>query len=345
MRIVHLVGPSQGGIGAHVDGLASAQRQAGHSVEVILGVGARARLADRSITRAIASADAVHAHGLKAGASAVLAVRRRRRGARPAVVVTLHNRPVGSRWVRGVGAGLARVVARADAVLGVSQDLVDWARRHGAKVSEWTPVPAPDIGPPSRPRASVLADLGLDPSVVLIITAARLARQKGLDLAIDAAAHAMAQLARAGAEQRFVWAIAGDGPERARLTGLIEQSGAPVMLLGRRADLPDLYGAADLVVSTAVWEGQPLGLQEALRAGAAVVATDVGGTRAVVGSGGVLVARDAGEVGDGIVGMICEPERLARAKQAARRRGEELPGPADMLAHVMAIYARAGAGG
>ena len=49
-------------------------------------------------------------------------------------------------------------------------------------------------------------------------------------------------------------------------------------LLGHRADVPDLLAAADVVVSSAVWEGQPVGIQEALHAGAAVVATDVGGT-------------------------------------------------------------------
>ena len=38
-----------------------------------------------------------------------------------------------------------------------------------------------------------------------------------------------------------------------------------------------------------MWEGQPVGIQEALHAGAAVVATDVGGTAAVVGDAALLV--------------------------------------------------------
>ena len=60
-------------------------------------------------------------------------------------------------------------------------------------------------------------------------------------------------------------------------------------LLGHRSDVPDLLAAADVVVSSAVWEGQPVGIQEALHAGAAVVATDVGGTAAVVGDAALLV--------------------------------------------------------
>ena len=50
--------------------------------------------------------------------------------------------------------------------------------------------------------------------------------------------------------------------------------------------MADLLGAADVFVLPSVWEGQPLVLQEALRAGVPIVATDVGGVRAVVGDGG-----------------------------------------------------------
>ena len=59
----------------------------------------------------------------------------------------------------------------------------------------------------------------------------------------------------------------------------IDAEHLPVRLLGHRDDVPDLLAAADVVVSSAVWEGQPVGIQEALHAGAAVVATDVGGHR------------------------------------------------------------------
>ncbi|MFP5390056.1 MAG: EAL domain-containing protein, partial [Gammaproteobacteria bacterium] len=81
---------------------------------------------------------------VRAGALAVLAVRTLPAGRRPGVVVTLHNLPVGGRAVRAVSAVLERVVARgADAVLGVSGDLVDRARRLGAAHAERALVPAP----------------------------------------------------------------------------------------------------------------------------------------------------------------------------------------------------------
>ncbi|HUX71917.1 MAG TPA: glycosyltransferase, partial [Cellulomonadaceae bacterium] len=73
-----------------------------------------------------AQADVVHAHGLRAGAAVVFAVAGLRPAARPRVVVTLHNLPVGGRGVRTVSAALEWLVARrADVVLGVSGDLVE----------------------------------------------------------------------------------------------------------------------------------------------------------------------------------------------------------------------------
>ncbi len=65
--------------------------------------------------RALArGADVLHAHGLRAGALAVLAARSLPPGRRPRVVVTLHNLPVGGRAIRTVSAG-ARAGRRARA--------------------------------------------------------------------------------------------------------------------------------------------------------------------------------------------------------------------------------------
>ena len=52
---------------------------------------------------------------------------------------------------------------------------------------------------------------------------------------------------------------------------------------GHRDDMPVLLAAAAVFVLPSVWEGQPLIVQEALRAGVPVVATRAGGTSALTG--------------------------------------------------------------
>jgi glycosyltransferase involved in cell wall biosynthesis len=270
-----------------------------------------------------------------------------RAGRRPAVVVTLHNLPIGSTRVRFAGAALARIVGRAEAVLAVSDDIIAWlsarrlragrpARAAARAPAEWTPVPAPDLGLPQRTAASVKGELGLAPSDRLILTVARLAPQKGLDLAV-ATAQAIAE---ASPTWPFLWVIAGEGPARGRLEALIAATGVPVRLLGRRDDLPDLYHAADLVVGTSHWEGQPLALQEALKAGAPIVATGRGGVGALIGRGGKLVARNRLVLRDAIVQLLDDPESLADLRKQAKLRGRELSRAADALAAVTAVYSR-----
>ncbi len=96
----------------------------------------------------------------------------------------------------------------------------------------------------------------------------------------------------------------------------------PLRLLGVRRDVPDLLGAADVVVVPSRWEGQPLVVQEALRAGAAVVATDAGGTREVTGDAARLVPPgDAAALAGAIEGLLEDPAGPRRARAAARGAG------------------------
>lgn len=284
-----------------------------------------------------AGADVVHAHGLRAGTLAVLASRLLPRGSRPRVVVTLHNLPVGGRAIRGVSAVLERVVARgADVVLGVSGDLVERSRRLGARATERALVPAPSRPHPKADRAAVRRELALPDPVALVVTVGRLAPQKGLDTLLDAAV-------RLGATGRPVlWVVAGDGPLEAHLAERGALLGAPVRLLGRRSDVPDLFAAADVVVSTAVWEGQPISIQEALQLGAPVVATDAGGTREVTGDQGAALVPvgDAAAIAAAVAGLLADPGERAALAARARARAAELPALSDVVRQLRRVYAR-----
>jgi glycosyltransferase involved in cell wall biosynthesis len=114
---------------------------------------------------------------------------------------------------------------------------------------------------------------------------------------------------------------------------------APVELLGARDDVPDLLASADLVVSTARWEGQPISLQEALHAGAPLVATDVGGTAAVVGDAAVLVpGGDPRALADGIRTLVTDPQERAHRHELSLARARALPTEADAVAAALRIY-------
>ena len=203
-----------------------------------------------ALRRLAAGADAVHAHGVRAGALAVLAARTLPR--RPAVVVTAHNAAGGGPGVRAVHAVLTTVVARgADAVLGVSGDLVDELRARGARDAGRALVPAPPLPAPSssgRDPAGVRADLGVPDGTALLLTVARLAPQKGLDVLAEALRDVVARCP----DLPLLAVVAGEGPLEEQLQRSVE-CGAPLRLLGTRRDVADLLAAADLVVVPSRW--------------------------------------------------------------------------------------------
>ena len=339
-RIRQGVGRASGGVVGHVTDVVETLKASGEDVlvaapegefpssihQVPLAIGARPSREDvGAIARLrgiMKGADAVHAHGLRAGAFAVLAGWGMRR--RPRIVVTEHNLPVGGRAVRAIGWTLETIVARgADCILGVSPDLVERARTLGARDADLALVPAP------KRRGD--ADVSRDPQSLLTI--ARLAPQKGLDLALDAAGI----LARDG--YTFSWSIAGDGPEGDHLAQRIRDEKLPVTLLGRRDDIATLLARCGIVVQASLWEGQPLSIQEALAAGCAIVATDVGGTRAVTGDAARLVAPDGAALAQAIASLLDRPEDAEDLRKRARTRFAELPQRSDVLAQLRACYA------
>lgn len=359
MIVVQVLGSSAGGVARHVGQVSAALRARGDDVRVAgpttvrdlavpagvafasVEIADRPRLADagavRRLRALVRGADVVHAHGLRAGALAVMAARSVR--GRPRVVVTLHNLPVGSSAVRLVSGVLERVVAwGADVVLGVSTDLVERMEGRGARAGERALVPAPSLASGAastedRASASVQVrhDLGIGSQDPLVVTVARLAPQKGLDVMVDVAGRS--SLAA------VTWVVAGDGPLREELEDRAIRRQAPVRFLGRRDDVGRLLLAADVVVSTAVWEGQPIGVQEALGAGAALVVTDAGGTREVTGEAAIVVpVGDADAVGDAVEHLVKDPDARARLRRAARERFEQLPGLSDVVAQLARVY-------
>ena len=96
--------------------------------------------------------------------------------------------------------------------------------------------------------------------------------------------------------------------------------------LGLRRDMPALLDAVDAFVQPSAWEGMPLAVGEAMAMEKPVVATDVGGTRELVGDAGVLVGpKDADALAAAMLAMMQQSVesrqalgRAARARIAGR---------------------------
>lgn len=357
MRIVQVLGTSAGGTGRHVAGLAAGLVEAGHEVVVAappgelkrfgvahsgarpvpLAVSTRPSRADAQAVRVLgavtAQADIVHAHGARVGALAAVALRR----STVPLITTLHNATPEGAASRVIHAGLERIVARRSTiVLGVSRDLVARQRALGARDVALAVVAAPDFGEVRHDRDHMRRTFGLADHVALVVSVGRLAAQKDLTGLIDAT------LLAATDGVALLTVVAGDGPLRPQLQAHIDATGAPVRLLGQRSDIADLLSAADVVASSALWEGQPVWLQEALHVGAAIVATDAGGTADVVGQAAVLVpVSDPRSLAAALADVIRHGTLRDDLRSQATERSAELPTTRDATAAALETYRRA----
>jgi glycosyltransferase involved in cell wall biosynthesis len=361
-RIAEVLATSAGGVGSHVRSLLPALRDAGATVAVCgapateelfgftaagaaftpVGISAGlAPLADRravaQLRRATADADLVHAHGLRAGLVAAAARRLGGRRDQP-LVLTLHNALQEDRglkqWLLRQAEGLT--VRGADIVLAVSGDLAENARRLGARDVRVAPALAPPLPPAARTRDEVRAELGVQPGRPLAVAVGRLHPQKGYDVLLDAVA-GWARDPRLPVTPLV--AVAGDGPLEDELAARISAEGLPVRLLGRRGDVADLLGAADLCVLPSRWEGSPFTGQEALRSGTPLVATRAGGMPELFGAGASLVpVGDAEALSEAVVRVLTDPAHAAELAEAGRKQAAGWPDEAAAARRAVAVY-------
>jgi glycosyltransferase involved in cell wall biosynthesis len=359
-RIAYVVASTAGGTGRHVAMLARGCAGRGMVVSVFgppatreafpaaafapVDIGDRARpgrdaVAVLRLRRLIARSepDVVHAHGLRAAAAAALARPRRSGRPGPALLVTVHNAVPSGILSAAVYRALERLTARrADAVLCVSADLAERMRRAGARDVALAVVPAPPAAAPAadaveKARADIAAR---DRPVVL--AAGRLAPQKGFDILVEAMS-----LLR-DRDPAPLLAIAGEGPLAEQLARQSRAARADVRFLGPRSDVPALLAAADVAVVPSRWEGQPLIVQEVLRAGRPLVASRVGGIPALTGRDGALLVPpgDPGQLAAGLRSVLDDPALSGRLAASAAARAAELPSPSDAIDAVTAVYTR-----
>ncbi|MET8815955.1 glycosyltransferase family 4 protein [Streptomyces sp. NPDC004549] len=354
LRTVQVLGGGNAGSSAHVRSLAAglvargvrvtvcAPAEADHAYD-FSGTGAEHLPVPRSsdpaavaaLRAACADADLVHAHGLHASFRTVLALG----GRTTPLVVTWHHRA----RAEGARAHLLRLLERrvmrtATVVLGTSSDLVDRARRTGARDARLAAVGLPGgryggRGPdPERPADKVRAELGAT-GRPLLVSVASLDRHRGHETLLDAA-RAWRDL-----DPQPLVVVAGEGPLRPELQRRIETEHLPVRLLGFRDDVPDLLAAADLALLTGRWESRSVLAQEALYARVPLVATAVGGVPDLVGDAAHLVPYgDGPALAAAVTDLLADAERRESLRERGVQQAATWPTEDETVAQVLSVY-------
>lgn len=168
---------------------------------------------------------------------------------------------------------------------------------------------------------------------VRIIMVARFVRQKDHATLLRA-------VSRLGSRYRLL--LIGDGPGLPAMKELSRELGVAgsVEFAGERSDVDELLAGSDIFVLASRWEGLPISLLEAMRAGLPSVATDVGGVAEVVHPDcGMLVEREDDEqLAAKLEELASSPERRAAMGRAGRKRYEKFFSSGGMLDRTSAVY-------
>ena len=271
----------------------------------------------------IARANIVHAHSpfVTGWLGADIA---RRRGV--PLVFTYHTRideyahyaPFEPRIARSAMIALTRTFAnRANAVIVPTEAMRDRLREIGVHATIAVIPSSIDFAHFARGARSDAARalLGVRGDRRIALAVSRIAKEKHLELAIDALSTA----------RDVHLSVVGDGPHRAALEARAHARGVHdrVTFTGALAPdaLPDVYASSDAFVFPSETETQGLVLAEALAAGLPVVAVDVPVNREVLGGFGRIVAADAAAVGAALESAAAGPRDPGGAAEAERRFG------------------------
>lgn len=95
--------------------------------------------------------------------------------------------------------------------------------------------------------------------------------------------------------ENYVLQIVGDGPDLDKVTLHAKQLGIEknINFMGSRSDVPEILAESDIFILSSDWEGYPISILEAMRAGLPIICSNVGGTpEAVINEkNGLLVSR------------------------------------------------------
>jgi len=247
-------------------------------------------------------------------------------------IATMHgNRYYAGRLRRRIA--LRAAIAVTGKVVAVSHALATRLRH-----DLWLPASrVTTIGNGVRPEVSRSSDLreqlGLAPEDRLLLAVGNLYPVKGHRFAVEALKSLPG----------VHLAIAGRGDLADALRDHATRFGVAdrLHLLGLRSDIANLLAGADVFILPSLSEGLPMALLEAMFAGRAIAASDVGDVRAALDDGraGILVpAGDAGALASAVADLLKAPTRASQLGARAEQRAREEYDVSRMVARYVTVY-------
>jgi len=165
-------------------------------------------------------------------------------------------------------------------------------------------------------------ELGIKYGAPVIGLGVRLEEQKGIKYLIRAMPYILNKY------PETVCLIAGEGSKRYELEEEAKKHGLKdsIKFLGVRRDMTEILQIIDIYVLPSIWEGLPLVVLEAMAAGKAIIATNVGGnSTAIINeyNGLLIPSRNVEAIADGILRFLKEPNFAAEMSKNAYRTFNE----------------------
>jgi len=283
--------------------------------------------------------DVLHVHyAVPHATAAILARAMLPRAKRPRVVTTLHGTDTTLLGRDpGYGPAIHHALTHSDAVTTVSHFLKTETQSVLGFNGEMDVIHNFFVPrPPSRTRAEVRAELGLQDEV-LLFHSSNLRPLKRIDLLLET----VARLRPANSFKLLFLAGADFAPyvDDVRRLGLTDR----VIVRERVVDIEDYLQAADLGLFTSESESFCLSILEAMFFSCPSVARRVGGIPEVVVNNvsGVLVDSDRAEdLSQALEGLIADPARRLALGKAAKERAKHLFSAAAIVPQYEALYER-----
>jgi glycosyltransferase involved in cell wall biosynthesis len=180
-------------------------------------------------------------------------------------------------------------------------------------------------------------ELGINLRAQVVGFTGRLEPIKHLDLLLRAFADATKDCPNA------ILLMVGDGSMRAKLEHLSATLNISdrVIWAGFQSDIPRLLATMDIYVQPSINEGLPLSVLEAMAAGKAIIATDVGGIREILTCDQTAVVVPSGDLSalsSGLNQLLVDVDRQQALGKAARSFVQEHFGVDNMVSKYEQLY-------